>query len=137
MAEVDSRWMLVDLESRRIVRRPPEGLPLPFPEIQGLQDFKFPKLAEEEFLPAGRVRVRYSMADTNRHLNNAVYADLACNRAEEELMAGKTVKSLTLFYHHEAKFGEEVELAACRKEDTFYLRGRLPGQLCFEAELSL
>lgn len=137
LVEVDSRWMLVDIESRRIVRRPPEDLPLPFPEIEGLGDFKFPKLSDEAFLPAGQVRVRYSMADTNRHLNNAVYADLACNQAEEELMAGKPVKSLSLFYHHEARFGEEMKLSSYREGDTFYLRGRLPEWLCFEAVLAL
>ena len=137
LAEVDSRWMLVDIESRRIVRRPPEDLPLPFPQIEGLGDFKFPKLADEDLRPAGRIRVQYSMADTNRHLNNAVYADLACNQAEEELMAGKTIKSLSLFYHHEARFGEEMELSSYREGKTFYLRGQLPACLCFESELVL
>ena len=135
LVEIDSRWILVDTVTRRIVRRPPPELPLEFPSLDTLEDWKPER--PESLVPIGQEKVRYSMTDSNGHLNNAVYADLACNQAEEALVAGSPVRRFTIFYHHEALYGQTVALSAAREGNAYFLTGALPDGLCFESKLEL
>ena len=73
----DSRWVLVDVNSRRILRQPPEELPIAFDQTVDKElDFGV------ERLPVGQGRTilaGYSLCDCNRHINNTRYADLVCD----------------------------------------------------------
>ena len=77
------------------------------------------------------------MTDVNHHMNNAVYADLACNAIEQELFAGRHIASFTIQYHREAKFGETISLYQKKEENRYFLEGQLGDAACFESLLEL
>ena len=135
LAELDSRWILVDMDTKRIVRRLPEGIQTPFAELAQLEDFR-PALPEK-MEPVEQVRVRYHMVDINRHLNNAVYGDLISNLLENRLFQGDTIRELSLFYHREAKPGDQLLLSIAQEGDVVHIRGEVDGSRCFEASVTL
>lgn len=136
LMRIDSRWTLVNTQTDRILRRPPEGLPLPFTPTP--QDFSDVKIAAPASLqPLEQVRVRYCNLDSNHHLNNGEYADLVCNCLEQELLEGWETAAFTILYHHEAKLGQTICLEGARQENIRYIRGTLDQGPCFESEVIL
>ena len=133
-AAVDARWVLVDIESRRILRRPPEGLHLPFtnPSVP-----EFPILIPKpqgEPEATGRETAGYSRCDQNRHLNNTRYADIICDHLPLEQLRMGPLRELTICYHRELTMGHAMEILRQETEPgLFYLAGREGEQTCFEA----
>ncbi|HIW74612.1 MAG TPA: hypothetical protein H9684_09825 [Firmicutes bacterium] len=89
--------------------------------------------------PAGERRVRWSDIDCNGHLNNAVYADIACD-ALPGGMEGRQVLEYSIAFVHEATEGEALALRAGvgAEGEAFphWVAGDLPdGRRCFEAQL--
>ncbi|MEG1687409.1 MAG: thioesterase, partial [Angelakisella sp.] len=68
--KLDSRWVLVDLESRRLLRHPPEDITLPFLDVAAMPDLR--ASLPDTLTPRESVTVRYSMIDLNGHMNNTV-----------------------------------------------------------------
>lgn len=101
-------------------------------------------------LPAGERTVRWSDIDANGHLNNAVYADIACD-ALPGGMAGRRVTEFSIAFVHEAVEGETLQLragvapaagsaqrGASSEGAPCWVAGDLPdGRRCFEAQLFL
>ncbi len=135
LVELDSRWILVDMDTKRIVRRLPEGIKAPFVELTELEDFR--SSLPDQMTETERVRVRYNMVDINRHLNNAIYGDLISNLLEDRLFGGETIGELALFYHREAKMGDELVLYTAEEGQRFHVRGEIEGNCCFEASVTL
>lgn len=135
-AACDSQWVLVDISSRRILRRPPEELGYPFHrDPEQTLDFSLPRIptAEAQTLVAG-----YSLCDTNHHINNTRYADLACDAIDPSCMAQNRVRRMVLHYHNEVPFGQTVSLAAGQGEDGYrYVQGTGQDRLCVEAGIWL
>ena len=133
-AAVDARWVLVDVRSRKILRRPPEELHLPFgaaevPELPIL----IPR-PQGEPEPAGRASACYSRCDQNLHLNNTRYADIICDCLPLEQFRMGPLRELCIAYHHELPMGHSMELFRLETEPgIFYLAGREGEQTCFEA----
>ncbi|GKI15153.1 acyl-ACP thioesterase [Oscillospiraceae bacterium] len=135
---VDSRWVLVDTDTHRILRRPPEAFAaLPFDEeVPFALNMEIPKPESTE--PAGTARADYTLCDTNRHLNNTHYADVACNALPLEELERRAVRRIALNYHSEVPAGESFELERGRlDENTWYVAGQRGGKRCFEAKLTL
>lgn len=135
---VDSRWVLVDTGTHRILRRPPEAFAaLPFEEaVPFALEMEIPKPTCLE--PAGTALAAYTLCDTNRHLNNTHYADIACNALPLEELERRAVRGITLNYHSEVPAGETFELERGRlSTDTWYVAGQRQGKRCFEAKLTL
>ena len=136
VAGVDTRWMLVDTQTRRILRRPPEEFHLPFLEQPERElDLALEKMDAGE--PAGEVRAEYSRVDVNRHLNNAEYADVVLNALPDGCLTAGRVRKLTIYYHNELPMGGTMRLFRQTAKDGFLFRGiRLSDEkLCFEARL--
>ena len=135
---MDSRWVLVDTDTHRILRRPPEAFAaLPFDEeVPFALNMEIPKPESTE--PAGTARADYTLCDTNRHLNNTHYADVACNALPLEELERRAVRRIALNYHSEVPAGESFELERGRlDENTWYVAGQRGGKRCFEAKLTL
>ena len=130
-AACDSRWVLVDVSSRRILRHPPEEMQYPFyrtPE-QAL-DFSLPRIPTAEGTP---ILAGYSLCDTNHHINNTRYADLACDAIDTACMEENRVRRMVLSYHNEVPFGQSFLLSAAKGEDGYwYLQGKSQGGVCVE-----
>lgn len=135
LAAMDARWVLVDIESRRLMRRLPEGVEMPFLEPEELSDFRPSPPAELE--RCEDVTVRYSMLDINQHVNNTVYADMVQNLLGELLLGGKRIASFEIFYHREALYNDVITLWRSLEDERFFVRGCVGDSVCFEAQGTL
>ena len=134
VARVDSRWVLVDTESRRILRRPPEELALPWPErVEEELDLTIHKAAELSE-PVEQV-ARYSLCDENGHLNNAKWVDVLCDALPTEVLAAGPVRRVAVNYHWEVPMGQAFTLRWGRTEGGYYFCGQREERSCIEAEL--
>lgn len=139
VALLDSRWVLVDTDTRRILRRPPEAFEIGCfaEEVPFTLDVTIPKPAETE--PSGEVTATYSRCDTNGHMNNTRYADAAADALPLDVLTDGEVKSMVISYHNELPAGQSAELVRGRTEDGgWYVAGqRADGRPCFEAVLTV
>lgn len=134
-AEVDARWVLVDTQTRRILRKAPPELGLPFgassvPELE----VSIPKPQGKPVL-VGREKALYSRCDQNRHLNNTRYADILCDYLPPERFFQGSVRELRISYHREVPMGGTLELFSCPAGEETYFLGRGEEGDCFEASL--
>ena len=89
---------------------------------------------------AAERRVLYSDADANRHLNNAVYADIMCDCVPGG-MDGRTVKYIAVNYINERRIGDALNIYCARCDDpdsegeTLLFTGEADGKRCFEGKL--
>lgn len=104
-----SAWLLLDAKSLR-----PKILTQLYPELKMLD--KKDALADlpqkinhtnELDLVYSQV-IRTSAIDLNRHTNNAKYAELLSDCFDQDFHKEHTVKSLTISFNAETKFGDEV-----------------------------
>lgn len=91
--------------------------------------------------PAGQRVVRWSDIDCNGHLNNTVYADIACDVLPGG-MSGRYVSEFSIAFVHEAVEGETLSLVngvvGEGDDKVHWVAGDLPdGRRCFEAQLFL
>lgn len=137
LAVVDSRWVLVNTESWRIYRRPPEGYPLTWTETVPVELEQTIRTAEE-LTEVGMVRADYSLCDTNSHINNTRYADIACNALPLEVLQGSRVKELRINYHREVPMGESFTLYRGQtEENVWYVSAQREDKMVFEARIEL
>lgn len=86
--------------------------------------------------PAGERTIRWSDIDYNGHLNNSVYADIACD-ALPGGMRHKRITGMSVSFVHEALEGDRMRLesAAMPSDHGFegWISGHLGEQRCFSA----
>ena len=119
VAQYDSRWILVDLNTRRILRTPPKEMQFPFlnPVSQEL-DLSFEKATN---LQQWQLNAGYSLCDCNGHINHTRYADIICNCLPPNLLQQNRISKMVLTYHQEVCFGEDFVLqAGFAQPDQFY-----------------
>jgi len=136
-AVCDSRWVIVDVNSRRILRQPPEEMHFPFFEPEGRQlPFELPRLALEG--EGETIRAAYSLCDCNGHINNTRYADILCDALPCTALENARIAALTINYHSEVPYGQSFSLAAAEGENGYwYLCGQKEGRRCIEAGIQL
>jgi len=138
-AAIDARWVLVDTRTRRILRKAPPELGLPFgappaPEQELPVQIVKP---QEELTFVGEEKALYSRCDQNRHLNNTRYADILCDHLPPERLEAGPVRELRISYHREVPMGGTLELWSRQtKPEEYYFLGRAGEQDCFEAAVS-
>ncbi len=118
-------WLLLDLKSLR-----PKILPQVFPGVEfwneksALTDLpdKFPVVVEKSKVHAKKIN--YSDIDLNQHVNNAKYVELILDCYDSEYHNNHYMKSLTISFMSETKYGEKLELSkgiVNIKEDVHYI----------------
>lgn len=123
--EAISVWVLADQDTRTLLRlsnlaqfHETSGGPLCKKKI--LTKIRMP----EQMEPAGCRQLHYSDADVNGHVNNARYADFACDAIQlERLGKGKFVSSLQVGFLKECLPGESLHLSRCEENGTWYIHG--------------
>ena len=120
-------WVMVDTDSRKLFRM--KNLT----EFQGTDGGELNKTIKlhRPAMPEGmngeqvRRRMGYSDTDINGHVNNAHYADFACDALHlERLSQGKFTRSLQIGYVGECQVGETILMDTAVREDELFVRGR-------------
>lgn len=139
LAFLDSRWVLVDLDKRTILRtRPPElDGPWASERLPRALPMRLKKPAQTE--EVGRCTAVYSRCDMNGHLNNSRYVDIVLDALPTELVREYAVQDLVIYYHIEVPLGDSFTLRRGRLDDgQWYFAGyRGDGACLFEVDLTL
>lgn len=140
MGEAVSTWVLADLDTRKLFRL--SGVT----QVEGTTGGPLckDKLLTRVRLPGGlepveRRLLHYSDTDVNGHVNNARYADFACDAVRlDTLGAGRFVSSFQAGYLAECRAGETLILSTAEAEGVFFVHGADEvGSSRFDAALTL
>lgn len=132
---VKSDWILVDPETRRIMR--PETFTakeltvctktIDCPDPRRIV---LPKTGLEEW---GTRRVVWSDLDGNGHLYSGRYGDIAWDALPPDLQ-DRVPREFYINYSHEATLGQELRLMGIQETDGFRMEGLGPQGTCFTCE---
>jgi len=125
VGEAVSTWVLADLDTRKLFRLSNVE---EFAGTDGgalCKDKLLTKLRAPEGLTlAERRPLHYSDADINGHVNNARYADFACDALHlERLGAGQFISALQIGYVAECRPGETITLLTGEREGARFVHG--------------
>ncbi|MCL2068489.1 MAG: thioesterase [Oscillospiraceae bacterium] len=135
-------WILIDPESRRILRPAsfPYEMRLASSFVGGhVEDVAMPKLPVPEGQRELReVDIRYSHLDCNHHVNNSVYADFICDMLPYEELIDRGIDTLAISFQNEVRMGGKllIERSAISAGE-YYLNGKCGDTACFEALVKL
>ena len=124
LAAADSCWFLVDASTGKPVRVGAEDVAAygdeepRFPMERAPRKIALPENLEEK----KRIPVMKHQLDTNRHVNNAQYVDMAM----EVLPEGARVKQIRAEYKKAAVLGDTMALFAAESGDTYVISLRDP-----------
>lgn len=135
--EWTSLWILFDTAERKILK--PTVLFDAVPEFkEAASGTDYGILPERIILPDSCEEfsrythtVRFSEVDTNIHMNNSIYGDLINNA----LGGAKNWREMQLNYTAETRLDDEIDVAAYRDRDTFYVKGVSGERMSFAARV--
>lgn len=133
----DSRWILVDLEKRKIMRTSDFTL-RKIPEIKTEHDCLPPGkiIVPENLQTLGEHTIRFSDIDGNGHTDNARYAEFVMDFLPENYQQ-KQFSDFRMNYSKEAIFGDTISISGnfddAAKKITIV--GKKAEETCFECEL--
>jgi len=125
IGEAVSTWVLADCDNFSLMRMDKLG---EFQSTSGgelCKDIKLHRVKLPAELPHEEARpMRYSDTDINGHVNNAKYADFACDALHmEDRLDGKYIREFQLSYASQCMAGETVTLKTAAEGDTCWARG--------------
>ena len=138
LLEAHTLWVLVDPESRRILRPSVFTYEIPMEKTllsEEVQALVIPKVEEELLKDSWDLRVGYSLIDVNQHINNSVYADFVCDSLPMEALMEQGLDSMVISFQNEARHGENltIQSAEMSKKEYYVRGGKGAGSSCFEA----
>lgn len=138
--EATTSWLVMNLETRRLVRDPQlrEGsecledvIATPAGKVQ------MPKGVEPQLM--FEHLVAYSDIDVNGHANNAMYMQWAMDAVDYDIASTRPVKEVTINFNHETKAGDVVALykSIIKTEDgrRVYVEGKVGDTSAFCVEI--
>lgn len=136
LCAVDSRWILVDTQTRHILRHPPEEMkdffvlqPVPMMDVS---------IQKGDAQPVDTQTAFYTRCDQNRHMNNTIYADIICDHVPVEQITAHAPARLVVLYHNEVPMGAQFTLSRAQiGERAWYFLGADGEKKHFEANLTL
>jgi medium-chain acyl-[acyl-carrier-protein] hydrolase len=103
-----SSWLIVDLVKKSVVNIKNEFQNF-FDFQKREDDLSLRKLRTIDRVDFEKVfSVRYDDLDINKHVNNTVYITWALEALDYDFRANYGLKSLDIYFKHEAKYGEDV-----------------------------
>ena len=136
VAEVDCRWILVDLKKGHIMREPDWTVENFWNEqVEGELPLHTHRC--KELTPAGEWTARYSLCDLNGHINNAFYLDIACYALPPEVLRQGPVTFAAVNYHREVPMWETMQVFYAPSQAGWYVTGRQEDRTSFECYLEV
>jgi len=109
IARATSRWVMLSLSARRLVRLPAEIRALPLPERPRALDGELEALEPLEAAETERrFEVRRSDVDAFAHVNNTRYAEWVLESVPEPVFESAEPRLFDLVFRKEAGYGEAV-----------------------------
>lgn len=136
LCAMDSRWVLVDTETRRILRTPPEELDT-FSGLTAPYTLDVTVHKPAELAPCGMQTATYTRCDLNGHLNNTVYADIACDCSDAQALLARSAARFAAVFHKEVPLGSSFDVLCGDTQTGRYFCGQSAAGRHFEAELTL
>lgn len=142
LIEAHTAWVLVSTaEGKHSVLRP-RVFSMPF-ECDDDTDYtivsyKFNGEFPESDILKSKREIRFTDIDCNKHMNNAVYADIVYDAMPIELAKNAQISEFRINFKNEALLSDTLSIIACddKNTDTFKVYGmREADTVCFEAEL--
>ncbi len=134
VACIDSRWVLVDTETNRIMRRPPEEFMKTWAEdLPRSLEMRLKKT--DNLQQVNALYANYGICDRNNHINNAYYFDALCNAVPDEIMREKEVKFCCVHYHREITFGQTADIKIGKTENGYYIFAENNGKCAFDGNI--
>jgi len=141
LAEWTGLWVLIDIEERKVKR--PKALPIELPAYGimdvAIQAIKIENPKDGQFIASYPHVMRFSEADINEHMNNAIYGDLISNVLEiSENSPSHTPKwkEIQFNYLAEIKIGDEVDVQCKQAGNNMYITGIVKEQPMFTATVA-
>ena len=134
-----SSWLVIDMETRHLLRREhlAEKLPLDTIYDESALDTPCGKviMPREGVEKVAEHTVSYSDVDIIGHTNNAKYIVWAMDCIGFDQTSSKRVSSIRINFNKETRPGETVELLRAPAENGWFIEGRLGGASSFCAEI--
>lgn len=122
-----SKWCVIDLNSRKLVRAQDIVFPGEFC-LEKTFEPPFAKLLPAETLPlAFEHTVRRSDLDHNGHMNNARYGELLLDAVPTD----RIIRAFQIDFLHEAMRGETIAVHALQNENALSVCGSIEHKPCF------
>ncbi len=114
-------WMLMDMNTRRMIFPDDEGIKIDVNE--DVDGFPLPKpIKPEETDKTYSLTVPFSFSDINGHLTNTKYFDIA-EDITDNASSGKVPKYVAVEYSGEARFSQRIDIHYYERENSVYLQG--------------
>ena len=129
-----SNWVLVNPETRKILRPTDFPFTIPLLESKKFEDLEILKIQDKiGFHSAGLKIPRFSEIDANNHINNSNYSDIALDYIPHEY-ANRRVKSFRINFIKETNLSDELEIFVKTGENFTQVYGVSDGKVRFESE---
>lgn len=131
--EALSGWVLANPETRHIYK--PSAFRFEMPQLpeKTVDTLDIGKIPHENVIYVMNRDVRITDLDSNGHVYNAIYADIACDamaKADYE----KDVYDFRINFVSEAKLGDRIDIFSGESEKAVVIIGKVGEKVCFETE---
>lgn len=136
VVSIRAAWVLCDPVKRRILRPDTDRLPKPIESHWDMPlecDDPARIRLSETMQDAGERKIVYSDLDANGHVNNSVYADIACDSLPLDVFRSG-ISEFSVFYHQEATLGDRLAMTIGTSPGRVAVRGKNGDAVCFELE---
>lgn len=133
VASLSSGWILTNPVTRHIYK--PSAFEFDMPQLTEKEVLALPigKISCEKPKSLGERTVRISDLDSNGHVYNAIYADIACDFLEKSQFE-KNVDNFRINYISEAVLGNTIDIFSEEDAEKTVIIGKVQEKLCFETE---
>lgn len=129
-----SRWVLIEIDSRKIVGADRYDYPLDFYYEEEPFNHTFPRPSVSDNV-VGNYTVRPSDIDENGHLNNSKYGNIIYDYLD--LQKGQKIKSIVINYNNEALQGETLTISRSRDDAKVVISGHKGDTIVFSSEVNI
>ncbi|MDR1466972.1 MAG: hypothetical protein LBI55_00900 [Oscillospiraceae bacterium] len=133
-ASVDSRWILVDVKKKQIIRNPPPELVFKNAS-ESIKKHPHKLFRFSEVIFVGEETATYSRCDLYHHLNNTEYANIIFDHLPIEILKRRFPSRVFISYRKEILLGKRFGIFMGNFENRYYILGSDEKEKYFEANV--